>query len=329
MISNNKLFTSLSLTLTALLFACSSNPADKSAQTAKSSKLAADWSCPAQPGTAPSGDLVAERIPAANTTRTEPGLFEGAVWHGDSLYYSDFVFSQGNSSRIMRLDADGKVSVAIENSGSNGLALGPDGKLLAATHDKKALSLYDLETGEREIVINQFQNNPFNSPNDLTMSRSGVIYFTDPGYQRAAAPGGQPLTRVYQVKDKMVTVVDETITNPNGIGLSPDQKTLYVAGDGSLWTYPITAEGVGKGTILSPITQPDGLAVDCLGNIYATEHGEKRVRVVSPTGESLAVIRVDANVTNTAFGGKDRKTLFITGAGAVWKIDLDVAGMPY
>ena len=74
---------------------------------------------------------------------------------------------------------------------------------------------------------------------------------------------------------------------------------------------------------------PDGLAVDCLGNIYLTEHNRRRVRVLSPQGEALATIGVDANITNAAFGGAQRKTLYLTGAGAVWSIELDVAGLPY
>jgi gluconolactonase len=69
--------------------------------------------------------------------------------------------------------------------------------------------------------------------------------------------------------------------------------------------------------------------MDCLGNVYVTEHGERRVRVFSPTGDVLATIRVDANITNAAFGGADRRTLFLTGAASLWSIDLDVAGLPY
>ena len=71
------------------------------------------------------------------------------------------------------------------------------------------------------------------------------------------------------------------------------------------------------------------MAIDCLGNIYVTEHTRRRVRVVSPEGTPLATISVDANLTNAAFGGPQRRTLFLTGAGAVWSIDLDVAGLPY
>jgi gluconolactonase len=165
------------------------------------------------------------------------------------------------------------------------------------------------------------------------MAADGTLYFTDPDYQRKAAPGGQPLTRVYRHRDGVTTVVDDTLRNPNGIALSPDGGTLYVAGGTSggdvLRAYPVIEGGVGAGHDLARIAGGDGLTVDCLGNVYVTEHGERRVRVFSPAGDVLATIRVDANITNAAFGGADRRTLFLTGAASLWSIDLDVVGLPY
>src|SRR5690625_5384065 len=118
---------------------------------------------------------------------------------------------------------------AIAESGSNGMTIGNDSYLLAATHDRKELSRYNPYTGERESVVGEFEGNVFNSPNDLAVARDGTIYFTDPDFQRSAAPGGQPKTRVYRVQGDDVTVVDDTMYNPNGIALSPNQNTLYVA----------------------------------------------------------------------------------------------------
>lgn len=288
-----------------------------------------DWTCPVQPGTAPSGELTAERITAANSTRTEAGLFEGPVWIGDTLYFSDFTFAEGFPSRIQALKSDGTVTTVIDNSGSNGLAVDEAGFLLAATHDRKAISRYNPHTGEREILLNEYEGNPFNSPNDMTLSRSGILYFTDPSYQRAAAPGGQDKTRVYQFDGETVSVIDDTLENPNGVSLSPDQNTLYVAGGSVVRAYPIENGVVGAGKDMLGVETPDGMAVDCAGNLYVTEHNLQHIRVVSPAGEEIAKIKVDANITNAAFGGPERKTLFITGAGAVWKVELDIAGLPY
>lgn len=263
---NNSRTLLLSTTLLLTLAACGKEEASTSMQTQttppaqvensskKSKPVATDWSCPTDAGTPPSGELVAERVPGSESTRGEAGLYEGPVWLDDTLYFSDFTFSQGFPSRIQALNPDGSFTTAIDNSGSNGLAAGNDGMLLAATHDRKALSRYNPATGEREILVNEFNGNPFNSPNDLTQSDAGIIYFTDPAYQRDAAPGGQEKTRVYQFDGQTVTVIDDTIENPNGISLSPDQKTLYVAGGTVVRAYPIENGVVGEGQTSSAST---------------------------------------------------------------------------
>ncbi|MEN0038911.1 MAG: SMP-30/gluconolactonase/LRE family protein [Cellvibrio sp.] len=285
-------------------------------------------------GIAPVGELTPVRIEAANTTRTEPGLFEGPVWINDSLYFSDFVFTNGFSSRIQKLDANGAVTTAIDDSGSNGLAVDNNGQLIAATHKYKSLSRYNPATGERSSVAEQFNGNVFNSPNDIAVAKDGTIYFTDPDFQREAAPGGQEKTGVYRVAtDGTVTLVDDTIRNPNGIALSPAEDVLYVNGGGEqglLRAYPIV-NGVpqaGK-DLVTNIVIPDGMAVDCLGNIYVTEHLARTLRVYTPAGEQIAQAAFDANLTNAAFGGAEGKTLFLTGAGSLWKIDLAITGSAY
>ena len=282
-------------------------------------------------GFAPSGNLVAQRIPGANTKRTEFSLYEGAVWVKDALYFSDFTMAAGFPSRIQKLDSSGVMTTVIEDSGSNGLAVDAQGNIVAATHKYKGLSRYTL-TGERTALAGEYKGNVFNSPNDLTIAKDGTIYFTDPDYQRAAAPGGQEKTSVYRVAiDGAITVVDDTLKNPNGIALSLDEKILYVSsGEGILHAYPIE-NGIpqaGK-DLVTGLAGPDGMTLDCHGNIYATEHNAHQVRVFTPTGDSIAAISVDDKITNAAFGGPQGKTLFLTGAGAVWKIDLDVTGLPY
>lgn len=283
-------------------------------------------------GAAPSGELKAERIAAILPTRDEPGLYEGPVWMDGALYFSDFSFSQGFPSRVRKYTPGGAVSTALEDAGSNGLALDERGRLVAATHKHKALSRYDLTSGQRTAVAKQFQGQVFNSPNDIAIARDGTIYFTDPDYQKAAAPGGQPVTGIYRVaRNGAVTLVDGSRKNPNGIALSLDGDTLYVnASDGAVRAYPIKNGVPGKGRdLIKGIENGDGMTLDCHGNLYVTEHAPQRVRVFSPQGRELATIRVDANVTNVAFGGPDGKTLYITGAGAVWQLPLAVSGLPY
>jgi gluconolactonase len=336
----NLLISSLMVGLLATLAGCDKKPADAPvASDAVVSSAAAEASVAAPAvaacdGTAPAGELTPVRIEAANTTRTEPGLFEGPVWINGSLYFSDFVFTNGFSSRVQKLDASGAVTTAIDDSGSNGLAVDSNGLLVAGTHKYKSLSRFNPATGERSSVVEQYNGNVFNSPNDIAIAKDGTIYFTDPAFQRDAAPGGQEKTGVYRVAfDGTVTLVDDTITNPNGIALSPAEDVLYVNGGGEqglLRAYPIV-NGVpqaGK-DLVTGLTIPDGMAVDCKGNIYLTEHIARQLRVYTPAGEQIAQASTDANLTNAAFGGVEGKTLYLTGAGSLWKIELNITGSAY
>jgi gluconolactonase len=286
---------------------------------------------PACTGQAPSGELTAQRIAAVQPTRKDPGLYEGAVWVKDALYFSDFSFGPGFPSRIRKLGPDGSVSTAFEDSGSNGLAIDAEGRLVVASHKDKALMRYTLD-GKRTPIAQRYQGQVFNSPNDIAIAADGTIYFTDPDYQKTAAPGGQPVTGIYRVAlDGKVTLVDGSRKNPNGIALSPSGDVLYVnASDGLLKAYPIVNGVPGPGRdLVKGLAVADGMTLDCHGNLYVTEHEVKRVRVFSPQGRELATIRVDANVTNAAFGGADGKTLYLTGAGALWQVPLQVTGAPY
>lgn len=285
-------------------------------------------------GTAPSGDLTPVRIESTKSTRTEDGLFEGPVWINGALYFSDFTFGAGFPSRIQKLDASGNVTTVIDDSGSNGLAVDHQGNLIAGTHKFKAVSRYNLSSGERTSVASEFNGNVFNSPNDIAVAKDGTIYFTDPAFQRDAAPGGQEKTGVYRITtDGTVHLIDDTISNPNGISLSVNEDVLYANGGGEqglLRAYPIV-NGVpqaGK-DLVTGISIPDGMAIDCQGNIYLTEHIKRKLTVYSPDGKQIAQASTDANLTNVAFGGADNKTLYMTGADIVWKIDLDISGSAY
>lgn len=296
-----------------------------------SAAMAAPATCQ---GTAPAGELTATRVQAANVTGAGQGLYEGPVWIGDALYFSHFTFGPGFPSRILKLDASGKVSTAIADSGSNGLAVDGQGNIVAGTHKYKSVSRFTLD-GKRSDVAGKYQGQVFNSPNDLAIAADGTIYFSDPAFQRDAAPGGQDKTRVYRVAPGgAVTVVEDGLVNPNGVSLSPAGDVLYVNGmtgkQGVLRAYPIVNGKPQQGRdLVKGLGIPDGMAVDCQGNLYVTEHADQRLRVFTPAGKQIATIHVDANVTNAAFGGPDGQTLFITGAGAVWQVRLGINGAPY
>ncbi|HLL64883.1 MAG TPA: SMP-30/gluconolactonase/LRE family protein [Micromonosporaceae bacterium] len=241
-------------------------------------------------------------------------------------------------SVIRSMTPAGVFAVFRADGGSNGLALSADGtKVFAATHDQQSVSSYSLADGTRGVVAASVPGRQFNSPNDLTVRGDGTVYFTDPSFQRANRAGqAAGLTNVYRVKDDVVSVVDDTVKQPNGIVLSPDEQTLYVAGgdSGRIYRYPVRADGsVGPRTEFAEVTSPDGGTVDCAGNLYWASHTQGLIHVFAPDGRKLGTIAAGDDATNAAFGGPDGKTLFITsgirGNYGVYSIDLNVPGLPY
>jgi gluconolactonase len=270
--------------------------------------------------------------------------WEGVVWIGDALLFSEIDSDDG--SQINRYAPGGSVQRgAFPSSGSNGLALDASGDLLLAAHDVGGISRLDLPGGSITRGSQTFNSLRFNSPNDVVLRGDGNVYFTDPDFQ---SPSGriQGDTRVYRIAPAAgsaagaVSVVDDSIDQPNGITLSPDGNTLYVSGGSVLRSYALDAAGVATPirTFQQSLQVPDGMAMDCAGNVYAVENQPRRVRVFSPDGALIGTIGPDGfdnqGLTNAAFGGPERRTLFISGftqgaQGGLYSVELNVPGLPY
>lgn len=139
----------------------------------------------------PHGEFIAERLESADSQRAQPCVYEGPIWTHGCLYFSDFTLDPGFPSHIQKLDSLNHLSTWVDDSGSNGFALDLEGDIVAATHKYKGLTRYDIATGQRTAFVKNYNGNVFNSPNDLVIANDGTIYFTDPDFQRSAAPGGQ------------------------------------------------------------------------------------------------------------------------------------------
>ena len=270
--------------------------------------------------------------------------FEGPVWTGDALYFSGI--SGGNNPPPARINryvpgaADFERGV-FENTGSNGMGLDAAGNLVAATHDVGAISIFQVSNGARGTFGAQtFNGQRFNSPNDLVLRADGNLYFTDPSFQAPGNPQGA--TRVYRIDPAgAASVVDGSLGNPNGITLSPDGNTLYVTSSQGLRRYALAADGTPDAgatiALQEGLQEADGMAMDCAGNIYTTEHSMRRIRVFDPAGNQLASFGGQGtfanNVTNLAFGGPNRTTLFITtltqNGGGVYAVQANIPGLPY
>ena len=286
---------------------------------------------------------------------TSVSMLEGpAVDAGGNVYFTDILMQ-----RIMRFSKDGKFSIFRDKSNvANGLVFDLQGRLIAAegaaspTAERSGMATggiprvtrTDLKTGKLEILADAFNGKPLSGPNDVTLDGKGRLYFTDStgaAVYRIDAPG--KVARILTAPD---------IQRPNGIQISPDDRTLYLveangARDGArmIRAYDLLPDGTVKNMRVFynfyPGRSADGMSIDTRGNLYAAA-GMHRTRgtaetldtkcgvyVISPQGKLLKFIPVPEDyLTNTAFGGPDMKTLYITAGKTLYKVRNDIAGLP-
>ena len=291
-------------------------------------------------------EVVAPAIPGvvADGTRIELVAFpvqgtEGPIGLPDG---NGIIFTERNVDHITKVDASGNTSTFVETSNrSNGLGWDSRGRLISvqrAPGNERVGVLYP--PASVVTLVDTFEGKPFNGLNDLVVSMKDGIYFTDTQGVYFLPPGGQ------------VKKVIQVIRNPNGVQLSPDEKTLYandkdgeyllafdVQPDGSLTNRrnfgkykSVTIPGH-KDPRLAEDNGADGLAIDSDGRVYvATNLG---VEVFSPRGQHLGVIPIgiwggEQNMldkpANLAFSGPDKRTLYTVGSNAVYRVRLLAQG---
>ncbi|MFC3197446.1 SMP-30/gluconolactonase/LRE family protein [Parapedobacter deserti] len=248
-----------------------------------------------------------------------------AVSAEGSVYFTD----QPNN-RIWKYDTDGGLSVFLEPAGrANGLYFDNEGYLIACADEKNELWRISMDKNIEKLVVN-FEDSLFNGPNDVWVSPTGVIYFTDPYYQREYWTRTSPDMKrqaLYGYKNGEVARLDGEFRKPNGIIGTPDGKNLYVAdiGDNKIYRYSIRQDGTVYGKQLFAQQGSDGMTIDEAGNVYLTGKG---VDVYSSTGEKIKHIDVPANWTaNVCFGGPDRDFLFITAGNKIFLLKMAVKGI--
>jgi gluconolactonase len=277
-----------------------------------------------------------QAVPPADTFNEDNGAFgiiEGPVWTGDALYVSEIGPGQNPPpSRILKVTPSGVVTVARSDAGTNGLAVDASGQLYGASHKVGGLVRIDLGAPD-EVLVSLYDGARLDSPNDLALRSDGTIYFTDPSYQ-APQPQPQATTRLYRWSAGSGIAALADLEQPNGVTLSLDQASLYVATTRSVYRYPVNADGsLGSATTFAE-GGSDGMGIDCAGNLYVTRGSQ--VIVFSPQGSELGRLSVPGvqSVTNVAFGGADRKLLYVTALGTanqkgLFQVQLEVPGLPY
>ncbi len=275
------------------------------------------------------------------------GFTEGPVWiKGDTPH---LLFSDIPANAIYRwAEGDSQASVFYQDmyrgeprevpSGSNGLILDAQGRLLACEHGNRRISR--LEDDEWVTVVDNYEGSRLNSPNDAAWHANGWLYFTDPPYglpmQDESDEKELDFNGIYRLNYETgeLQLLNREQTRPNGIGFSPDGKTAYVANSDAarkVWmAYDVTDEGLFENArVFYDVTAeqapglPDGLKLDTDGNLYCT--GPGGVWILSAAGEHLGTIQPAEVPANVAWGD-DGSTLYMTARTGLYRIRLLARG---
>jgi gluconolactonase len=263
--------------------------------------------------------------------RPGPGTREGPVWDRKQgfLLYSDMA-----NKAVNKWDPrDEKISVYLEKTGSDGLAMDPQGRLVWAARTEAGGEIGRLEAdGSRTVLVGDSPELPVKRPNDLVYKSDGALYFTDTDTANR---------RVYLFKDGKLRLLTKDLPYANGLAFSPGEKYLYindsekriitrfdVKRDDTIANPKLIidmAKGQSPCPFPCPAGYPDGMKVDKKGNIYST--GPGGIWIVSSKGKHLGTILAPNNPANLGFGGPDGKTLFIGCRPGLYRIRLKIAGI--
>lgn len=259
---------------------------------------------------------------------------EGPLWmrDGEHLLFSDiprnsiFKWSEADGLSLwMKPSGYTGVEDYGAEPGSNGLTLDPSGQLVLCEHGDRRVSRLT-RGGGKVTLADRYLGRRLNSPNDVVFKSDGSLYFTDPPYGLPNR-GDDPLREldfcgVYRLTpDGELALLHAELSRPNGLAFSPDERTLYVANsdpDHAIWkSFPVLDDGgLGDGVVFADVTDlvgavpglPDGMKVDCRGNVFATAPGG--VHVYRPDGRLLGRIDTGIATANCAWGN-DGRTLYL------------------
>lgn len=263
---------------------------------------------------------------------------EGPAWHPKGF----LVFSDIPGNTIYKWTGKKFVSYRDSSNNANGLLFMAGGDLLTCEHGSRSITRYSVE-GTLTTLVDSYRGRKLNSPNDLCRSSLGVLFFTDPPWGLSGLNDDPekeiPFNGVFRWEKGELTLIDSTLSWPNGIALSPDERYLYVANmeiiqekgeesyDVSWIRYTLGERGeVEDRRIFYRATDttlpggPDGMKVDKEGNLFVT--GPGGILVLDSAGTHLGTMSLPIPATNLAFGPKERE-IYITARSTVYRVKLE------
>ncbi|GAB6185148.1 SMP-30/gluconolactonase/LRE family protein [Thermopirellula anaerolimosa] len=256
------------------------------------------------------------------------GFCEGPAADAEgNVYFSD---GKKDSIHVYRPDRGVELFVS-DSTDANGMMFDAKGRLLVCEGAAFRVVAFDVTTKKKQILASQIDGTRFNEPNDITIDRTGGFYFTDPNYRHRGQETVMKEDVYYVDAEGRVRRVSTICVKPNGILLTPDDQTLYLAdnGTGTIYKYRVAAPGV-----LTEETKwvdlggprPDGMTLDESGNLYIA-CGGAGIKVYSADGAPLGTIRVPY-ASNCVFGGPNFTTLYVTSRDKFLGIPTRVKGVP-
>jgi len=242
-------------------------------------------------------------------------------------------FTDQPNDRILKWSVEGQLSTFMQPAGrANGMCFDAKGNLIACADETNALWSIT-PGGQVTVILSTYRDKLLNGPNDVWVAPNGGMYCTDPFYKRPwwkhdrMPQDGQHVYYLEPDRRKLARVAED-LTQPNGIIGAPDGKTLYVADIGAKKTYRFDIQPDGRLANKKLVCEQgsDGMTLDSEGNLYLTGRG---VMVFDPAGkqiEHIEVPKADGWTANVCFGGKDKRTLFITASKSLYAIQMRVQG---
>jgi len=240
-----------------------------------------------------------------------------------------FTEQDAGDGQLVKIDKDDKVTVFLQNTNRTiGLAYDPKGRLIGVQSNIPRIAVL---APTRITIAEQVEGLPLVAPNDLVADKKGGIYFTDPlgsRFRPTPAARTQPLI-VYIRPDGKVVKASEQVERPNGITLSPDERVLYASDGPQIDALDVQPDGTLRNFRTFAMLKggnADSMSIDNEGRLYVGTGGAG-VQVISAKGEHLGTIPTPLGAQGTAFAGPDKKTLYVVGGGAVYKIAMLAQGV--